>query len=613
MSSQLSHHRLPVRWGLFIYLAMVLAVLVYPFTSSTFRDNDQAAFLSGAWQLAHNQTPFWHAWFYNYDKQWGTFLALSWFYRLLPHWDPVYVGNLMQVIVVSAAWITIAFRTGRNRKAPIVLLLPIVASPALILYAPFLGTSWLSLAFLMLAFYVVGSNRKWNIGLAAGLIFVAAACRGDVILAIPAFVLSQTSRTSILRILKRPYAWLMTVAAIAPVIIGKLIDIHPSADSNPFGFDWRGYLGVLVFGLTPAILILVLWIFSSYTNFAIRRRRFRFFYFATALSPLIPLAFYTPQLYTIRYFFLTIASTLFIVSDRRSGVIYRAQLVRYRAKARYSAAALVVITLSPWFVGLNLRSLWHPQLIVANATRFPTGDGHFPMGAYLSFDREVLFEDHFRIDHNQGIWLAAESVPYDTCGDGTVPIEFTPMANYLELAVRLQRKTPKIINSLQQSPCGVLFIDSRSLTRKMVTTNAEARRLLSQRVTIVSQTANTGQAILRISESDHPSADAELFTDIRKVFAGRDFEIFFNDPSRQDASFSLRTDPGSRYVFFSDDGKCEVTGYSPIRSALTLLHTGMLRAFWPDMPTGHPQKLAVECSGRMSGWARTVLPGYMGI
>jgi hypothetical protein len=235
------------------------------------------------------------------------------------------------------------------------------------------------------------------------------------------------------------------------------------------------------------------------------------------------------------------------------------------------------------------------------------------MGAYLSFDREVLFEDQFRIDHNQRIWLAAESVPYETCSDGTVPIEFTPMTNYLELAVRLQKKIPKIVFDLHDSPCGILFIDSRSLTRELVTDSREAQKLLTQKVTIVSQQANTGQPILRISLSDHPSPDAELFTDIRKIFHGRDFEIYFNSRVGPPAHFIIHTDPTSRYVFFSDGGNCAVTvdGHSSPR--VRLLETGMLRAFWQDTPAGKSHKIEATCSGESSGWARTVLPGYMGI
>lgn len=605
--------RLPVRWGMLAYLVVSLAVLVYPFTSSTFRDNDQAAILSGAWQIAHHQVAPWHAWFYNYDKQWGTFLALSWMYRLLPGWDPVYAGNLMLVIVASVAWITLAFRTGRNRHAPIILLLPVLVSPALILYAAFLGTSWFSLAFFLLAFYFAGSYRPWNTGITAGLIFVAAACRGDVVLAMPAFVLSQLSRTTFRRLLLRPYAWIMTAAAIAPVYIGKLIDIHPSADSNPLGFDWRGYLGVMVFGLTPAIVVLIVWIAGSYANLAVRRRRFRFFYAATAVAPLFPLAFYTPQLYTIRYFFLTIACTLFIGSSRRSAVIYHSQMARYGLRARSAAPALAMVAILPWFIGVNLRWLWHPEFTFTNPTRFPTGDGHFPMGAYLGFDREVLVDDRFRIDHNQRIWLAAESVPYETCRDGTVPIEFTPMTNYLELAVRLQKKIPKIVSNLHDSPCGILFIDSRSLTRELVTNNREAQKLLSQKVTIVSQSSNTGQPILRIAESDHPSPDAELFTDIRKIFRGRDFEIYFNRRIDRPAHFVIKTDPTSRYVFFSGGGSCTVTVDGRSSPQVRPLEMGMLRDYWQDAPAGSSHTLDVNCSGEPAGWARTVLPGYMGI
>jgi hypothetical protein len=62
-----------------------------------------------------------------------------------------------------------------------------------------------------------------------------------------------------------------------------------------------------------------------------------------------------------------------------------------------------------------------------------------------------------------------------------------------------------------------------------------------------------------MSKSDHPSRDTELFTDIRRIFHGRDFEIYLNTGGNQPGHFAIQTKPTSRYVFFSNGGNCTVT------------------------------------------------------
>ncbi|MDQ2712301.1 MAG: hypothetical protein M3Y24_08750, partial [Acidobacteriota bacterium] len=198
-----------IRLAVLILQGTVLCLLVCPFVSAVFRDNDQAAILSGSWQIAHRQASFLHATFYNFDKQWGTFLALSALYRLLPRVDPVLAANAALVFVASLAWLSLGIRMGRTRNPPLALVLPILLSPVLILYMPFLGTGWFSLAFLLLAFFFLG-NVKSKTSQFIGLLFVvvAAACRADVVLSIPALVLSQSSRTGFLSLLRRPFLWL---------------------------------------------------------------------------------------------------------------------------------------------------------------------------------------------------------------------------------------------------------------------------------------------------------------------------------------------------------------------------------------------------------------------
>ncbi len=151
--------RTKVSRGVLLLQMIVLLMLVWPFVSATFRDNDQATILDSAWQLAHHQASFLHAIFYNFDKQWGVFLVLSWLYRCFPRTDPVLAANVLLTILASIAWISLGFRMGRTRNAPLALVLPILLSPVLILYIPYLGSAWFSLAFLLLAFFFLGGRR----------------------------------------------------------------------------------------------------------------------------------------------------------------------------------------------------------------------------------------------------------------------------------------------------------------------------------------------------------------------------------------------------------------------------------------------------------------------
>ena len=423
--------------------ALVLLMLVFPFVSATFRDNDQATILSAAWQLARHQAGFFHAAFYNFDKQWGTYLAVATLFRLFPRIDPVLAANVMLTVVASLAWLSLGIRTGRSRRAPVFLLLPVLLSPVLILYIPFLGSGWLSLAFLLLSFFFFGTVSS-RISTCAGLIFLAAAsaCRVDVVLAFPALILSTMSRARVATLLRRPMTWLLILAVFAPVIAGKwMVGVH-TVDLNPFSFDSRSYFGFLIFGLTPAVLVLLGFLLSAFLQLAFRKPRFGVFYLGLAVAPLIPLAFYSPQLYGLRYLFLPLASILFVASSRPAVAVYKATFWRSGVRFRWVPAGLCALTIIPWLLGMNVPSLTSSRLTVTNPMRFPTGDGVFPMGAYLAFQWQVLFRDHMKIDHNQKIWLAARSASYESCRNGAVPFLITPMSDFIELAIRLQNKTP---------------------------------------------------------------------------------------------------------------------------------------------------------------------------
>ncbi len=576
---------------------LVLLLLVWPFVSATFRDNDQAAILDGAWQLARHQASPLHAVFYNFDKQWGVFLVLSWLYRFFPHSDPVLAANVLLTILASLAWVSLGLRMGRTRNAPLPLVLPVLLSPVLILYIPYLGSAWFSLAFLLMAFFFLGRpGSKAMLALAIASVAAAAACRGDVVLAIPALAFSQMSCARFLVLVRRPLPWLLVVAAILPVLTGKVMAGSTIPDTNPLSFDVRTYLGFLIFGLTTVLVALLVLTAALALKFAVQKRYFRIFYICLAVAPLIPLGFYSLQLYTLRYLFLTIASILFVISSRRSVWVYRS-LSRSRS---WIPGTLIGLTVLPWFVGFNAPTLNHMSLTVSDPTRFPTGDGQFPMGAYLGFEWQVLFRDHLQIDHNQRIWSASRSVVYESCSDGTVPFLITPMSNFIEFAIRLQNKQPEPIDYLSESACGIAYVDVRSIIRGYRPTPRDGKFFDDQ--ILFASTINKGELIARVDAKGRQTQEARVLKKLAALFGTRAVEIFIGTPSR------IPMQPGLRYAIFSTR-QCQIRiGGQPAPAT-----DNLIRAEWVGSLETRRNTAEATCSGGLSGWARTVLPPYMGL
>ena len=124
---------------------------------------------------------------------------------------------------------------------------------------------------------------------------------------------------------------------------------------------------------------------------------------------------------------------------------------RWRPLIVGGAGLIAASAAGPWIVGLHAPTLSDIRPTLTSPTLIPTSDGRIPMGAYLGFAVE-LASDHFLVDHNQKIWLAARSTQYRTCDDGTVPLLGTGMVNYLELAVRVAGQSPRILAGPDQSP-----------------------------------------------------------------------------------------------------------------------------------------------------------------
>jgi hypothetical protein len=241
----------------------------------------------------------------------------------------------------------------------------------------------------------------------------------------------------------------------------------------------------------------------------------------------------------------------------------------------------------------------HVRLTVTNPTRFPTGDGRFPMGAYLAFQRQVLFEDHMAIDHNQKIWLSARATQFDTC-EGAVPFLITPMSNFIEFAIRMRNQEPRPLDAMKQSRCGFAYVDARSMVRGYHP-NSQDGALFSKRMNLISP-LNDGEPLVRIDARQPAGNETAMLAALRRMLGMRAVEIFL--PAR-----NIKVVPGLRYVVFSDQ-PCSIP---PELGAFLPGMPSVIRAAWTASRLDSRLAAHVDCPSSWSGWARTSLPPYMGM
>jgi hypothetical protein len=153
MQNSLLRHRLVLPF----FQLVLLLLFVSPAVQSVARDNDQASLVTGAMQISRHQISPLRDGLYLFDKQYGTHFLLAFAFKLFPGFDPITLGNAILVLLYGTGS-TVAFyaaeKSGFSRRMGVMLCL----IPSLILYAPFLGTSQLSLAFLLLSYPLLMSR-----------------------------------------------------------------------------------------------------------------------------------------------------------------------------------------------------------------------------------------------------------------------------------------------------------------------------------------------------------------------------------------------------------------------------------------------------------------------
>jgi hypothetical protein len=594
-----------VRAAVFLCYVTWCAVVLWA-VGDAVRHNDQATYINGGLQIAQGEMLPWHTFpgagwgradeLFNYDKEFGSYWLIAAVLWISGFQSVVLVTNYAQAIAFCLSLGALVYY--RLWRLPISLVLPFALCPVLLLSVPFMGTGMISLTFLLLGFAIIRRGNPLRQGLACFLIAVAAACRGDVVLAVPALIMCEISRRNFRGLVTSPIVWITSLCSILPPVIGLLLTPSPSQTFLSLAPS-KVVIAFIIFGLGVTVLALLAWSSLFFLAAGTHKSRWRLFYTLRALSPLIPFGFYVPHLTSPQQFFLTLACYLFTISDRRALLAF-SWLIEPRPLRRKLiwVAVLLLLVILPWFVGLKAPSLAKLRPTINFPQDFPTAHGHYPMGAYAFY--LVHSRTHgYILDHNQKIFLAAKNILYQTC-NGKVPVLRTSMYNYLELAVRLDGLSPEIVNIPKEVNCRT-YADARSLIRNEVAGSED----LLHRASLVA--SYYGQAILELGGS---ATDLGILLDaLQDRLSGREFEFYVE---AVDSPFELKNSANGRVLYALSRGECAITpdrfGNADVRDL-----DGVRIYLWtvPDDYGSGVVSMTCNSKGR-AGQVTLVLPTWMG-
>jgi hypothetical protein len=222
---------------------------------------------------------------------------------------------------------------------------------------------------------------------------------------------------------------------------------------------WKVYAGYLAFGFGGAALLFVL---AFHALWILRRTiRCRIWLFFLALGLALPIMLYIPQMFSTRHTTLAALATITFICAPVGRMVFRAYL-RSRFWNPAVKSVLVLSSVLPVFLGLDLTVLHHPSPTFSQPTLFPTAAGFSPMGAYLAHGFHV-HALHGLVDQNQAIWQAAMATSFEADADGNVPLLRTPCVSYSVLAIHMQNKRPGLFDLSPARLSSRFYVESRSL------------------------------------------------------------------------------------------------------------------------------------------------------
>jgi hypothetical protein len=189
---------------------------------------------------------------------------------------------------------------------------------------------------------------------------------------------------------------------------------------------------------------------------------------------------------------------------------------------------------------------------------------------------------------------------YESCSDGKVPFLITPMSNFLEFAIRLQNKRPRPIDYMAESPCGIAYLDARSIIRGYRPTPRD-ENFFDKRILFVS-TIDDGELIAQVDAKGRQTDEARVLKALATLFGPREIEIFPELPSK------IPVKPGLRYAIFSTQA-CQIT----IGGRQLPGTDNLIQAEWVSSTGTNEQTVEAICPSHSAGWARASHPAYMGL
>jgi hypothetical protein len=532
-------------------MVLLLAVF-FPVASSeaqVMRESDQASLVDGVLQLKEGQ-PKRGADFYNYDKQYLSYwLCVP--PKEMPDAMPEQAANRLVgwVNLVSGSvgligfwlvWWTCVRRPSVGRVLSAV---AFTSCPIVLLSAAPASSATISGGFLLALVALLSLHGKWIVRLQMVfvplLVFAAVAARADAVLCLPMLCWASHRGRDWRHFRTRPLFWVMAMAALAALIVGRWLISGadgPGASTTFYGFFFvpKVFAAYLVFGLGGCGLW---WLVQMIAGLAASKHRF---YQFGVLLLLLPLLFYCWQLFSPRHLMTTVMVTLAGGFLWKGRLLFRFWRSRWPRSTRVVVVAVLVTALLPLVVGIYLPFSGSPRPVVARSTEFPTSDGLWPMGATLSFLARMRHSEDQPIDHNQALWQAAIRSDFSGCGsEGTVAILESDMRAYLELAVRLHGRKPKVVTweeLLKNDSMPCVFVDERALRigSGAAMGDGERRASLEQlqragfSIEVVSLAKET-QAILRLKRGQEGESVKPVDTGlaermaVAEIFGGDEF------------------------------------------------------------------------------------------
>lgn len=480
-------------------------------TDNLLRKNDQATIIAGALDWARDARQDWDR-YYQFDKTYVLYTYLTTVLKVndarATPVDPVRAAN---IAVAATFWLALlVFVAAYRRVLSSLALLTVLAAPALLFNTQYVNSTTLSSAFLLLGVSALRSARtRW---FAPVLCFLSVGARADIVLLLPlwCWLITPSPKLGNLRAphfqrLKRhglkasnndwnafalPCA--LVASALMALLVGHVWAGEAAPRLDPF-FQWQMAAGYIVFGFGAATALYLIYATRLFARALITPGVGPATWaLGGALAFLLPLVFFLPQLHAPRYFW-RICEAIWLVAALKPDLA----VLPWRG-VRPLVAAMALL---PLMIGLHVPDLRHPRLTVSDPTLFPSGDGHYPMGAYIAFLHALRQGGTQPIDHNQRVWDAVRGATFEPDSNGAVRILFTPMYGYfmLEGAQRRLRVEWDHMDNLE----GTLFhTDSRTLARQDVKFPFAARtRLLEKDMQVISPVID-GITVLCVGRGD---------------------------------------------------------------------------------------------------------------